>query len=228
MARQDGSDSVASFGRDLRTLLQDASLSFRALELKAHYSRTTLSQAANGRTLPSLPVTRAYVRACGGDEREWDQRWHRLKVEQRQVEAGSVIAAPAWPPEPVADGSDPESAGCAQNAVTVHARKVALSGRRVIIGQIELRYSALDHAAWARFEGFASLDHIASHRHIVEIAVEIAREPSSVEVFRDEYGFDYHWSSLLCTDGRAMHARVVVCFDGSQVATGESDRIVLL
>ncbi|MFE3858607.1 hypothetical protein ACFXPN_46690 [Streptomyces griseorubiginosus] len=36
---------------------------------------TTLSQAAAGRQLPTLPVTLAYVGACGGDLTEWEGRW---------------------------------------------------------------------------------------------------------------------------------------------------------
>ncbi|MFB7499350.1 hypothetical protein ACFC09_32495 [Streptomyces sp. NPDC056161] len=54
---------------------------YRKLARAAHYSSTTLADAASGRKLPSLPVTLAYVRACGGDAAEWEQRWHRLSAE---------------------------------------------------------------------------------------------------------------------------------------------------
>lgn len=33
----------------------------------AHYSRNTLSKAANGKQRPTLAVASAYVKACGGD-----------------------------------------------------------------------------------------------------------------------------------------------------------------
>ncbi|MGW2640135.1 nSTAND1 domain-containing NTPase [Streptomyces sp. NPDC001348] len=39
------------------------------------YSVATLSRAAAGDQLPSLAVTLAYVRACGADPEEWEQRW---------------------------------------------------------------------------------------------------------------------------------------------------------
>ncbi|GAA3798400.1 hypothetical protein GCM10022226_17170 [Sphaerisporangium flaviroseum] len=42
---------------------------------------TALSEAAGGSVLPSLPVTLAYVRACGGDATEWERRWHKLTQE---------------------------------------------------------------------------------------------------------------------------------------------------
>lgn len=39
---------------------------------------TTLAQAAAGRRLPTLAVTRLHVRACGGDVGHWERRWHGL------------------------------------------------------------------------------------------------------------------------------------------------------
>src|SRR5207247_1275724 len=39
---------------------------------------STLSIAAGGRTLPSLPVVQGFVRACRGDVEEWTKRWHEL------------------------------------------------------------------------------------------------------------------------------------------------------
>ncbi|UXY32393.1 hypothetical protein N8I87_41835 [Streptomyces sp. HUAS TT20] len=42
---------------------------------------STLSQAAGGERLPTLPVVLAYVRACGGDEEEWEERWCEAAAE---------------------------------------------------------------------------------------------------------------------------------------------------
>jgi hypothetical protein len=42
---------------------------------RVHYSATTLSVAASGRSVPSLPVVLAYVAACGGDADEWRAKW---------------------------------------------------------------------------------------------------------------------------------------------------------
>ncbi|MER7763445.1 hypothetical protein [Streptomyces sp. NPDC097619] len=41
------------------------------------YSVATLSRAAAGEQLPTLPVVLAYASACGGDPREWRDRWQR-------------------------------------------------------------------------------------------------------------------------------------------------------
>ncbi|MCF1512324.1 hypothetical protein LZ604_32890 [Streptomyces glomeratus] len=42
---------------------------------------STLSQAAGGERLPTLPVVLAYVRACGGDPEEWEGRWRQTAAE---------------------------------------------------------------------------------------------------------------------------------------------------
>ncbi|MGW2808532.1 nSTAND1 domain-containing NTPase, partial [Streptomyces sp. NPDC001450] len=42
---------------------------------------STLSQAAGGERLPTLPVVLAYVRACGGDPEEWEKRWRQAAAE---------------------------------------------------------------------------------------------------------------------------------------------------
>ncbi|MGW3463966.1 nSTAND1 domain-containing NTPase, partial [Streptomyces olivaceoviridis] len=42
---------------------------------------STLSQAAAGDRLPTLPVVLAYVRACGGDPEQWETRWREVAAE---------------------------------------------------------------------------------------------------------------------------------------------------
>jgi hypothetical protein len=49
--------------------------SYRRMAERAHYSPGTLADAARGERLPSLDVTLAYVRACGGDLPEWRSLW---------------------------------------------------------------------------------------------------------------------------------------------------------
>ncbi|MEU8421525.1 hypothetical protein AB0C15_11675 [Micromonospora sp. NPDC048835] len=49
--------------------------SYRLLARRAHYSASTLADAAKGDRLPSLEVTLAYAQACGGDLAEWRARW---------------------------------------------------------------------------------------------------------------------------------------------------------
>ncbi|WP_307841012.1 helix-turn-helix domain-containing protein [Streptomyces sp. GESEQ-4] len=64
------------FASELRKLRAEAGgITYRALAQRAGYSVTTLSQAAAGEQLPTLPVALAYVGACGGDLGEWEARW---------------------------------------------------------------------------------------------------------------------------------------------------------
>ncbi|MBB5931864.1 nSTAND1 domain-containing NTPase [Streptomyces echinatus] len=66
------------FAQELRKLRQETGgLTYRVMAQRVEYSVTTLSQAAAGQKLPSLEVTLAYVRACGGDEDEWRERWRQ-------------------------------------------------------------------------------------------------------------------------------------------------------
>ncbi|MFE7069269.1 hypothetical protein ACFU96_04135 [Streptomyces sp. NPDC057620] len=66
------------FAARLRKLREQAGRpTYRDLAQHAHYGIAALSSAAAGRQLPSLAVTLAYVRACGGDEREWKVIWQR-------------------------------------------------------------------------------------------------------------------------------------------------------
>ncbi|MFI5585881.1 helix-turn-helix domain-containing protein [Amycolatopsis sp. NPDC051758] len=75
---EDGSE-LSRFAADLRLLREKAGLPpYRVLARTAHFSSSTLSDAAGGRRLPSLEVTLAFVRACGGDPGPWEERWHRL------------------------------------------------------------------------------------------------------------------------------------------------------
>lgn len=99
---------VQLFAHDLRLLREKAGCPpYRALALRAHYAPATLARAAGGREFPSLAVTLAYVRACAGDEEQWESRWHEaaaaripeMRVEpERHSPAESEV--PAQPDEP--------------------------------------------------------------------------------------------------------------------------------
>ncbi|WP_409464835.1 hypothetical protein [Amycolatopsis sp. GA6-003] len=75
--------------------------SYRALAVRAHYSSTTLADAAGGKKLPSLPVTQAFVRACGADTAEWTRRWQ---------ETAAALAAEASPQDAAARCPDDDDA----------------------------------------------------------------------------------------------------------------------
>jgi WD40 repeat protein len=89
----EGDSPLLLFAGDLRELRTNAGKpSYRDLSRRAHFSASTLSDAAGGRRLPGLDVTLAYVRACQGDEAAWERRWHDLAValaQSRSVEGPS-------------------------------------------------------------------------------------------------------------------------------------------
>lgn len=73
---------VQRFAYELRRLrTESGGITYRALSSRAGYSVTTLSQAAAGEQLPTLPVVLAYVRACGGDAVRWEARWRQAVQE---------------------------------------------------------------------------------------------------------------------------------------------------
>jgi hypothetical protein len=87
--------AVQRFAYDLRRLRDEAGTpTYRAMAARAGYSGPTLSAAAAGERLPTLPVLLAYVTACGGDSEEWTRRWHE------------AVAGNAAPPGP-ADAESP-------------------------------------------------------------------------------------------------------------------------
>ncbi|MBB4962037.1 helix-turn-helix domain-containing protein [Micromonospora polyrhachis] len=218
--------AAGTFAVELLRLRESAGTpSFRELAKRAHYSRTALSTAVAGRVLPSLPVTLAFVAACGGDEQEWRKRWQqanrRLDVSAAGILERPVIARPAGSPQAVVDGADPERAGCGFDAVTLDAQKVAISETQ-LVGQVQLRYSPWGRAAWSRFEGTSGLDHLATTSQ-VEIHMEIERGDGLTRtVEKQEYIHDYMWSMILLVGPDPVRARVQVLINGRLMGAGET------
>jgi hypothetical protein len=71
-------DGLEAFARDLRALRAKAELDYPEMAELSHYTMRTLASAAGGLRLPTLPVAVAYVRACGGNVTEWEERWQKL------------------------------------------------------------------------------------------------------------------------------------------------------
>ncbi|GAB2815646.1 nSTAND1 domain-containing NTPase [Lentzea nigeriaca] len=75
----EGESGLLQFAADLRRLRERAgSPTYRELSRRAHYSAAALSEAAGGRKLPSLAVTKAYAKACDADPEEWARRWRAV------------------------------------------------------------------------------------------------------------------------------------------------------
>ncbi|MEV7889366.1 nSTAND1 domain-containing NTPase [Streptomyces sp. NPDC002817] len=88
-----GLGAVQRFAYALRKLRDEAGTpTYRSMARQVGYSGPTLSAAAAGERLPTLPVVRAYVVACGGDPEEWAGRWREAVAEEGDAR--------------VADGSD--------------------------------------------------------------------------------------------------------------------------
>jgi hypothetical protein len=116
-------DGLESFARDLRALRTKAEHDYPELAELSHYTMKTLASAAGGLRLPTLPVAVAYVRACGGNVAEWEDRWQKLaekitadEAKKRRSEDEEQQQAPrepadaaglAVPPAPLA-APDPE------------------------------------------------------------------------------------------------------------------------
>lgn len=67
---------VQRFAHELRELRRSSGTpTYREMARRTDYSAPTLSAAAAGERLPSLPVALAYASACGGDGAEWEKRW---------------------------------------------------------------------------------------------------------------------------------------------------------
>jgi hypothetical protein len=61
---------------------------YRSMASTAHFSPATLARAAAGHRLPSRDVVIAYAAACGGDRKEWEQRWLDCAAQVTQTHAG--------------------------------------------------------------------------------------------------------------------------------------------
>jgi helix-turn-helix protein len=120
-------DDLEAFARDLRALRAKANLDYPEMAETAHFEMKTLAAAAAGLRLPTLPVTVAFVRACGGNVAEWEERWQNIAekltaetarkrradgeeiaepVEPTDAPAALEPPKPATPPPPEPDGSE--------------------------------------------------------------------------------------------------------------------------
>src|SRR6478609_925971 len=96
-----GEGPAQRFAVALRELRQSAgNPTYRVLAKRAHYSATTLAQAAAGERLPTLPVAVAYARACNGDGGEWTVRWRAAaaRLDSAEQANGALDEGAARPP----------------------------------------------------------------------------------------------------------------------------------
>jgi hypothetical protein len=111
-------DDRATFLAEFRALRDQAALDFEELAARAHYPTEVLKEAEGGPGLPGLPILAAYVRACGGDVIEWEERWRclasaadadaGLPVRPAGTSAAAVAGARAGVTVAPAESHDPE------------------------------------------------------------------------------------------------------------------------
>lgn len=235
-------------GQALRSAREAAGVSLRLMARQLNYnSHSTLSEYEKGIKMPSETVVEGYERTLGlkfgtlrkvlesaniqrhGDA--WAMRRPHLPLQYGPIHgipSTPSAAASPWPTQEVADGADPDQAGCSADAITVHSRRIALPNQRSIIGHIELRYSPSCYAAWGRFKGYSLLNHLATQRQSIDVIVEVIRESDDTCLpYRQQYSFDYQWGDLLIADAGLFQARATVLFDNESAAYGETDRLTL-
>ena len=106
-------DGLEAFARDLRALRAKAGLDYPEMAELSHYTMKTLASAAGGLRLPTLPVAVAYVRACGGNVAEWEDRWQKL--------AAKAAADAAKKRRPDDEHPEPQDAPAAPEPPTLKA-----------------------------------------------------------------------------------------------------------
>jgi hypothetical protein len=94
---RDGS-LLREFAFWLRDLRRCSGLTYERLAGQAHYAISTMQAAADGRRLPTLRVTLAYVAACGGDTGAWREYWTSVsRMLDANAPEGSVASVvPPW------------------------------------------------------------------------------------------------------------------------------------
>jgi hypothetical protein len=109
---RDGSPT-REFAFWLRDLRSTKGLTYEQLKRRTGYATSTLQEALNGRRLPTLTVTVAFVRACGGDAKEWHAYWNQVRRALDQ-DAPAALGRPLTPPwlAPATAGSGSHGEQC--------------------------------------------------------------------------------------------------------------------
>ncbi|WP_435177698.1 nSTAND1 domain-containing NTPase [Actinacidiphila sp. bgisy145] len=119
---------VQRFASELRALREESGTpTYRDMARATGLAVSTLSTAAAGRRLPSLPVALSFAGFCGGDPGEWEQRWRRAAEEDSALRAAGSGSAP---PYRGLSRFEPADAGLFFGRDAVLERLVALSGSR--------------------------------------------------------------------------------------------------
>ena len=105
---RDGSP-IREFAFWLRDLRMRAGLTYDQLGKSAHYATSTVQEATAGRRFPTLRLTLAIVKACGGDVGQWRAYWVQIQraLDQDAPEAYLGSISPSWAGERPVPAGDP-------------------------------------------------------------------------------------------------------------------------
>lgn len=123
-----------AFFRHLRALRAGAGLSIAELAERAHFPEETLAAAEAGPVVPGNPVLVAYVRGCGGQVGEWEDRWREVSV--GTASAGEVLDPVAPRPAIRRRRQVRRVAVAAAAAVLLSAAAIAALGRQAGDGSL--------------------------------------------------------------------------------------------
>lgn len=109
---RDGSP-VREFAFWLRDLRKTSGLTYEQLGKSAHYATSTVQEATAGRRLPTLRVTMAFVKACGGDPGEWRAYWTQVQraLDQDAPDGCLGSITPQWAGKESPDFTRPADRG---------------------------------------------------------------------------------------------------------------------
>jgi hypothetical protein len=147
---RDGSP-LREFAFWLRDLRRRSGLTYERLASQAHFATSTMQAAADGRRLPTLRVTLAFVAACGGDQQAWREYWTRVSraLDASAPERASGPAGPPWldaVPAPAEPPGRPARAGHAAEdwfvesfsaLVRVDTEPVEVIERKTIVASVD-------------------------------------------------------------------------------------------
>jgi tetratricopeptide (TPR) repeat protein len=189
---------VGELATGLRQLREKAGKpSYRELARQARFSTTVLSEAAGGRALPTLPVLRAFVHACGGDVAEWEERWEQAAASLRQDPGAAGPPRPARhdvPPRP-----DPAPAGPMARPVPPRQLPAAVSpfvgraGELAVLSSVLGRHRSRGETTVITIRGTAGVGKSALAIHW---AHEAADHFPDGQLYIDLRGFDHDGTPL--------------------------------
>jgi hypothetical protein len=203
-------NEAGMFAADLRKLREEAGQpSLRSMASAVHYSHTALSGALSGGRLPSLELTLAFVRACGGDEDEWRARWHRTN--SRLTANAPQIAATADQPLPATtrrtrwlwlgvSGAACMLAGVLFGMLLTSPHATSSRPHSVFLGDADLaRYCQMHEHAEASLDGTTAYDWHCTRPPALKISLSVIdlcrwqyRSPSATARY-DDFHNPYSW-----------------------------------